>query len=159
MRDLLRIRTSKRGLRGLKFFKVSLTSTGLRMVAHNTDFNAASHILSHGVWRPSKYDEKDGTWSPRSTLHARDHLSDEPVALMQAALHRSDAGHCCVLSRALVQQHARIRPESGGVHKDIVAGMFYDAIRSKDARWAFTVSTSRPTGNYHLPLNPPLNPL
>ena len=115
-------------------------------IAHNTDWNAAAHILHQGIWRPSSYDPRDVTWSPSSTFYARGHMCDEKIAMLQAAIHKSSHRPCCVLGRSIIRQHSHVKPKSGGIPTDIAASMYYDIVRAKDGRWAFRVSTSYPTG-------------
>ena len=115
-------------------------------VAHNTDWNAAAHILHQGIWRPSSYDLRDVTWSPSSTFYARGHMYDEKIAMLQAAIHKSSHRPCCVLGRSIIRQHTHVKPKSGGIPTDIAASMYYDIVRAKDGRWAFRVSASYPTG-------------
>ena len=115
-------------------------------VAHNTDWDAAAHILHQGIWRPSSYDPRDVTWSPSSTFYAREHMYDEKIAMFQAAIHKSSRRPCCVLGRSILRQHTHVKPKSGGIPTDIAASMYYGIVRAKDGRWAFRVSTSYPTG-------------
>ena len=115
-------------------------------VAHNTDWNAAAHILHQGIWRPSSYDPRDVTWSPSSTFYARGHMYDEKIAMLQAATHKSSHRPCCVLGRSIIRQYTHVKPKSGGIPTDIAASMYYDIARAKDGRWAFRVSASYPTG-------------
>ena len=115
-------------------------------VAHNTDWNAAAHILHQGIWRPSSFDRKDVAWAPSSTFYARGHLTDEQISMLQAAIHKSSHRPCCVLGPSIIREHTHVKPKSGGIPTDISASMFYDIVRAKDGRWAFRVSTSRPTG-------------
>ena len=115
-------------------------------IAHNTDWNAATHILHQGLWRPSSFDPKDVTWSPSSTFYARGHVSDEKNSMLQAAIHKSNHRPCCVLGRSIIRQHTHVRLKSGGVPTDIAASMLYDIVRAKDGRWAFRVSASHPHG-------------
>ena len=115
-------------------------------VAHNTDWNAAAHILHQGIWRPSSYNPRDVTWSPSSTFYARGHMYDEKIAMLQAAIQKSSHRPCCVLGRSIIRQHTHVKPKSGGIPTDIAASMYYDIVRAKDGRWPFRVSTSYPTG-------------
>ena len=74
-------------------------------IAHNTDWNAAAHILYQGLWRPSSFDPKDVTWSPSSTFYARGHVSDEKNSMLQAAIHKSNHRPCCVLGRSIIRSN------------------------------------------------------
>ena len=103
-------------------------------IAHNTDFNAAAHILHQGIWTV-KLRPQDITWSPGSTFYARGHISDEKIALLQAAIQKSSHRTCCILGKSLVRQRKHVRPRSGGIHTDIAASVYYDVVRARDGRW------------------------
>ena len=115
-------------------------------IAHNTSIDSAAHIIRSGIFRPSKFQTQDITWMPGFTFYCRGHNSEITIAWSQASQYVSPSRPVCVLGVASLRQIGHVRPKSGGTHTDLVAGVFYDALRSKDGRWAFKSSVSKPIG-------------